>query len=191
MRWGMAVLRWVVGGIFMAHGAQKLFGSFGGPGLEGTAEMFEKGLGMAPGKRNALAAGASEFGGGALLVAGTGIPLATSALTGTMTTAVWKVHKDKGFFAAEGGYEFNLLLVAALFAIADEGPGSLALGRSDAGGPVRAFASLAAGVAGGFAAMELAKREAAKSGGGAQAADGQGANGAAPASEPAPASASA
>jgi putative oxidoreductase len=189
MRLALAVLRWVVGGTFMAHGAQKLFGKFGGGGLEQTAEMFEKGLGMAPGKRNALAAGVSEFGGGALLVAGVGIPLATTALTGTMTTAVLKVHKDKGFFAAEGGYEFNLLLVAALFVLADEGPGALALGGK-VHGPLVALASVAAGVAGGYAAIELASREAAKSGSTAGSNGGQ-PNGGGPAAEPAPASASA
>ena len=70
MRWGLALLRIIVGGAFMAHGAQKLFGWFGGYGLEGTGKFFEEGLQMAPGKRNAAAAGLSEFGGGGLLAAG-------------------------------------------------------------------------------------------------------------------------
>jgi putative oxidoreductase len=188
MRFALAVLRWVVGGTFMAHGAQKLFGSFGGPGLEQTAEMFETHLGMAPGKRNALAAGVSELGGGALLAAGVAVPLATSTLTGTMTTAVLKVHKDKGFFSSNGGYEFNLLLVAALFALADEGPGVLALGGDRRHGPLVAIAAVAAGIAGGYAAIEVANREAAKLGstaGGAQS------NGGGPTAEPEPASATA
>jgi len=162
MRWGLALLRWLVGGLFMAHGAQKLFGSFGGPGLEQTGQFFEEGLGMAPGKRNALAAGVSEFGGGAAIAAGVATPLAASALTGTMTTAIWKVHKDKGFFTSEGGYEFNLLLVAALAVLVDEGPGALALGRREGYGPFMALLAVGAGAAGAFGAMELAKRELAK-----------------------------
>ncbi|UGS38763.1 DoxX family protein [Capillimicrobium parvum] len=162
MRWGLALLRIIVGGAFMAHGAQKLFGWFGGYGLEGTGKFFEEGLQMAPGKRNAAAAGVSEFGGGALLAAGTAVPVAAMALTGTMTTAIWKVHKEKGFFNTEGGYEFNLLLIAAVFVLADEGPGALSVGSGEGAGSLIALASVAAGVAGGFAAMELGSREHAK-----------------------------
>lgn len=191
MRFALAVLRLVVSASFIGHGGQKLFGWFGGGGLDQTAEMFEQGLGMAPGKRNALAASVSEVGGGVLVATGIGLPLAATALTGTMTTAVLKVHKDKGFFAHEGGYELNLLLVAALFALVDEGPGSLALGGKDGHGPFVALLSVLAGVAGGFGAVELAKRELAKRG---PAADDGHSNGGGPAAtEPAgaPASASA
>lgn len=190
MRLGLAVLRVLIGGGFMAHGAQKLFGWFGGYGLEGTGKFFEEGLQLAPGKRNAAAAGLSEFGGGALVAAGIAMPVATTTLTGTMTTAVWKVHKEKGFFASDGGYELNALLVAALAVLTDEGPGALSLGRDDGYGPFVTMLALAAGVAGGFAAMELGRREYEKlsaAGGGAA---GQ-ANGASPVREPAGASASA
>lgn len=162
MTWGLALLRWLVGGLFMAHGAQKLFGSFGGHGLEGTGQFFEEGLEMAPGRRNALAAGVSELGGGAALAAGVATPLAASALTGTMTTAIWKVHKDKGFFTSNGGWEFNAVLIAATAAIVDAGPGALALGRREGHGSLVALASIGVGVAGAFGAMELAKREHAK-----------------------------
>lgn len=183
MRWGLALLRVVVGAGFMAHGAQKLFGWFGGYGLEGTGKFFEENLQLAPGKRNAAAAGLSEFGGGALVAAGAAMPVATATLTGTMTTAVWTVHKEKGFFASDGGYELNLLLVAALAALTDVGPG--ALGRDEGHGSFVTLLSLAAGVAGGFAAMELGRREFAK-----RPAAGQ-ADGAAPADAPVAASASA
>ncbi len=162
MRWGLALLRWAVGGLFMAHGAQKLFGWFGGQGLEATAEGFEQGLQMAPGKRNALAAGISELGGGAALVTGVATPLAATALTSTMVTAIWKVHKDKGYFASEGGYEHNLVLIAAVAALADAGPGPLALGREEGGGGKAALCSLAVGTAAAFATMELGRREAEK-----------------------------
>ncbi|MEZ5124167.1 MAG: DoxX family protein [Solirubrobacterales bacterium] len=159
MRWGLALLRVVVGAGFMAHGAQKLFGWFGGYGLEGTGKFFEENLQLAPGKRNAAAAGLSEFGGGALVAAGAAMPVATATLTGTMTTAVWTVHKEKGFFASDGGYELNLVLVAALAALTDAGPGALSLGRSDGHGSFVTLLALAAGAAGGFAAMELGRRE--------------------------------
>ncbi len=189
MRWGLTLLRLIVGGTFMAHGAQKLFGAFGGPGLEATAQGFEQGLQMAPGKRNALVASVSELGGGALLVAGAATPVATTALTSTMTTAIWKVHKAKGFFISEGGFEFNLLLLGALFVLADEGPGALALGDSEARGALWGFAQLATGVAGAFGAMELGRREAERLA--AAAGSSNGGPGQARADEPAAASASA
>jgi putative oxidoreductase len=157
MRWGLTVLRLIIGGTFMAHGAQKLFGSFEGPGLEGTAQGFGQ-MGMHPPKHQALAAGLSEFGGGALLVTGVAIPVATTSLSATMITAIWKVHKDNGFFASKGGFEFNLALLAGLFAIADGGPGALALGDDEPGGLRLAIGQLALGAAGAFAAMELGKR---------------------------------
>jgi putative oxidoreductase len=159
---GLAVLRLVVGGTFMAHGAQKLFGWFGGYGPEGTGQFFEEGLHLAPGKRNAIAAGASEFGGGALLAIGAAIPLASAALTATMTTAVLKVHKEKGFFVTEGGFEYNLVLLASVFAIAADGPGPLALRADEHTGPLWALASLGAGAVGGWAAIEVGHREYAK-----------------------------
>src|SRR3954447_13366471 len=92
MKFGIAILRAVVGGLFVGHGLQKLTGAFGGHGLEATAGMFEQGLGLRPGKVHATAAGLAEAGGGALLVAGLGTPFAAAALTGTMTVAIDKVH---------------------------------------------------------------------------------------------------
>jgi putative oxidoreductase len=151
MKLGHTVLRVVVGGAFAAHGAQKLFGWFGGPGLEQTGQFFEGGLQMAPGKRNAAAAGVSEFGGGLALAAGIATPVAATALTSTMITAIIKVHAEKGFFATEGGYEYNLILLGAVLAVVDEDSG-----------PIAALAVLAAGAAGALAAIELGKREAAK-----------------------------
>jgi putative oxidoreductase len=165
MRFGLTVLRLVLGGTFMAHGAQKLFGWFGGGGLRQTSEMFEQGLQMAPGKRNALAAGASEFGGGLGMVAGVATPLAGAALTGTMLTAIQKVHGSKGFFNTEGGFEFNLVLIAAVLVLADDGPGPLALGSSEGAGLKGALFALGAGAAASYAAIELGRREAEKRGG--------------------------
>ena len=95
MKIGRLLLRLSVGGFFFGHGTQKLFGWFGGHGLDATAECFEQ-LGLRPGKRNAIAAGAAEAGGGALLALGLATPLAGAALTGTMLTAIDRVHAKNG-----------------------------------------------------------------------------------------------
>jgi putative oxidoreductase len=125
---GRPLARLVIGSLFIGHGAQKLFGSFGGPGLEGTRGMMES-LELRPAHRNAVAAGAAETGGGALLVLGLGTPLACAALIGTMITAIRKVHLPNGPWAANGGYEYNVALVAVLVAIAEDGPGGASLDR--------------------------------------------------------------
>jgi putative oxidoreductase len=151
MKLGLTVLRVVFGAAFFAHGAQKLFGWFGGHGLEGTAKGFDA-MGLKPGKRNALLAGASEAGGGALMAVGFLTPLAAAGLIGVQSQAVRSVHLDKGFFAMNGGYEYNLVLMAIAVALADTGPGDWsldeALGTGRLHGPVWALAALGAGLAG-------------------------------------------
>jgi len=129
MKIGRLLLRLVVGGLFVGHGTQKLFGWFRGYGLDATAEAFEK-MGMRPGRRNALAAGAAEAGGGALLALGLETPFAASVLTATMITAIQRVHASKGPWASNGGYEYNLVLIAAVLALAELGPGPLSLDRA-------------------------------------------------------------
>ena len=150
MKLGITVFRAVVGATMFAHGAQKLFGWFGGHGLDATGQAFG-GMGMKPGKRTALAAGASEMGGGALLVLGFLTPVASAATIGVMSQAIRTVHWDKGFFVAEGGYEFNLAMIAGAFALADAGPGPVSLDRAlgtETKGPLVALAALGAGLAG-------------------------------------------
>src|SRR6478735_8180108 len=105
---GQLALRGIIGPLFVGHGAQKLFGWFGGHGLDGTAGFFEGQLGLRPGKRHATAAGVTEFAGGALLTAGALTPLASAALTGTMVTAIRKAHAKNGIWSTAGGYEYNL-----------------------------------------------------------------------------------
>jgi len=119
---GRTALRLVIGPLFVGHGTQKLFGWFGGHGLEGTGAFFEK-LGLRPGKRHALAAGAAEAGGGALLTLGALTPVAAGLVTGTMITAIRKVHAPKGPWITNGGYEYNLTLIAAMLTLAEVGPG--------------------------------------------------------------------
>jgi putative oxidoreductase len=119
---GRTALRLVIGPLFVGHGTQKLFGWFGGHGLDGTGAFFEK-LGLKPGKRQATAAGASEAVGGALLTLGALTPVAAGLITGTMITAIRKVHLVKGPWATNGGYEYNLTLIAAMLALTEAGPG--------------------------------------------------------------------
>jgi putative oxidoreductase len=161
MRLGIALLRVIIGGLFVGHGLQKLAGWFGGSGPDGTGQMFE-GLGLRPGKRHAAAAGAAEAAGGALLAGGLLTPVAGSVLTGVMATAIRKVHGAKGPWVTQGGYEYNLTLIAAIFAIVDAGPGALSLDRAlgiERSGPAIATAQLVAGLAGSAAVVALAERE--------------------------------
>jgi putative oxidoreductase len=150
MNLGRFLLRATVGGFFVGHGTQKLFGWFGGHGLEGTGQFFEN-LGLRPGRTNALAAGAAEAGGGALIATGLATPLAAAVLTSTMLTAIHRVHLKNGPWASSGGYEYNAVLIGAVLALADTGPGKPSLDDAlgiKASGPKWAAAALAAGVAG-------------------------------------------
>jgi putative oxidoreductase len=117
------MLRLSVGGFFVGHGTQKLFGWFGGHGPDATGQFFEQ-LGLRPGKRHAIAAGAAEAGGGALLALGAVTPLAASVLVATMITAINRAHLSKGPWLSNGGYEYNVVLIAAALALAETGPGS-------------------------------------------------------------------
>jgi putative oxidoreductase len=141
-------LRVVVGGLFVGHGTQKLFGWFGGGGPAGTGQLFEK-LGLRPGRRNAIAAGSAEAGGGLLLASGVATPLAAAGLTGTMVSAIRHVHFANGLWSTDGGYEYNLVLLAAAAAVTEREAGA-----------GWALAQLVAGAAGSVAMTELAKRHA-------------------------------
>jgi putative oxidoreductase len=118
---GLLVLRVGVGGVLLAHGGQKLFGWFGGHGIEATAAAFER-LGFRPGRANAIAAGLGEAGGGALIGLGLATPAAGAAAAGTMIAAA-SVHAPAGFFATGGGYEYPALLGVSTGALALIGPG--------------------------------------------------------------------
>jgi putative oxidoreductase len=161
MKLGRLIARILIGGLFVGHGTQKWFGWFGGPGLDG-ASQFMHSLGLRPARRNAVAASATEAVGGAMLIAGALTPLAAAALIGTMITAIRTVHLKNGPWAANGGYEYNLALIAVLLALVDGGPGELsvdgALGIHDTG-TAWALAALAAGVAGSTLVIEAGRRE--------------------------------
>jgi putative oxidoreductase len=161
MKIGRLLLRLAVGGFFVGHGTQKLFGWFGGNGLQGTAEGFEQ-LGLRPGKVHATAAGVTEAGGGALLVAGLETPLAATLLTATMLTAIRTVHAKNGPWATKGGYEYNVVLIAAALALAEVGPGPLSLDAArghERKGTGWALAALAAGAIGAIGVQQATARQ--------------------------------
>jgi putative oxidoreductase len=160
---GLFLLRLTVGLTLAAHGAQKLFGWFGGYGLDATGQAFDA-LGFRPGRRHALMAGLVEAGGGLLLVLGLLTPVAAAIVLSVMFVAAVSVHVKQGFFATSGGFEYNLVLGVAGLIFAFTGPGALSLdallGYSWSG----AFAgivALAVGLAGG--AIQLVQRHTAES----------------------------
>ena len=121
-------LRVGAGVIFMAHGAQKLFGWFGGYGLEGTGGWMES-IGLAPGYLMALMAGSAEFFGGLLLVLGLFVRPSAAVLAITMLVAIFAVHFENGLFMANNGYEFGLSLLVISAALAIRGAGSYSVDR--------------------------------------------------------------
>ena len=156
------VARGLVGGLFVGHGTQKLRGWFGGPGMAGTEGMMGA-LGLYPTRRNAWAAGLTETVGGAALALGLATPLASASLIGAMTTAIRKVHLPNGPWAANGGWEYNAVLIGALAVLAEEGPGPLSLDRAlglERSGVAWGLGALALGVGASYATVELGRRAA-------------------------------
>jgi putative oxidoreductase len=144
------LLRVLIGGLFIGHGTQKLFGWFGGYGPDGTGQFFDS-IGLRPGRRNAIVAGASEAGGGALLALGLFTPVAGALLTGVMGQAIRALKMDKGPFAADEGWELEALFAAAALTILEIGPGPISLDHAlgtEHSGTGWALLALAAGVAG-------------------------------------------
>jgi putative oxidoreductase len=142
--------RLVLGSYLAVHGAQKLFGAFGGPGLERAGAGFDR-IGLTPGKPMAALAGATELGGGLLTVAGVADPAGPLAIIGAMTVAS-ATHRASGPLAANRGFELPLTNLAAAAALAAAGPGRFRIGPplsrrlttvAVAGGAVLAAASLA------------------------------------------------
>ena len=159
MELGLLILRLVIGLTLAAHGAQKLFGWFGGHGIAGTGQFFEQ-LGFRPGRLHAALAGIAETAGGLLLAVGLFTPLAAAALIGVMVVATVTAHWAKGFFGHNGGFEYNLVLAAGALAVALTGPGAISLDRAFGiswSGTSWGLAALLLGVLSG--AAELATRK--------------------------------
>jgi len=119
-------LRVGTGVIFAAHGAQKLFGWFGGYGLEGTAVWMDS-IGLGPGILMATLAGSAEFFGGLALIAGAAVRPVAIALAITMLVAIFSVHISNGLFMANNGVEFGLALLVVMLALVIRGAGSLSM----------------------------------------------------------------
>ena len=131
--YGPVALRWCIGAVFVAHGAQKLFGAWGGPGLNGTAAMLGS-LGFSYPYPLAIVLAAAELGGGVLLALGAGTRWVSLALLVDMAVATWKVHYPNGFFLnwslvrGHGhGIEYNLVLIGALLCLMMTGAGALSV----------------------------------------------------------------
>jgi putative oxidoreductase len=123
---GLTAIRIIVGIIFAAHGAQKLFGMFGGYGIAGTAQYMES-VGLAPGHLMAILAGGTEFFGGLALIIGLLTRPAALGLTILSLVAIFSVHIHNGLFMANNGYEFALALLGGSIAVLIEGAGKLSL----------------------------------------------------------------
>ena len=123
---GLLILRVVVGLTLAGHGAQKLFGWWGGPGLTGWVTIVTR-LRIRPAAPWAWVAALSELGGGILVALGLVSPVGSLAIAGTMLVAIATVHWANGFWNTQRGYEFNLTILAAVTAVAVAGPGSYSL----------------------------------------------------------------
>jgi putative oxidoreductase len=128
MSYGLLLLRVVVGGTMFGHGAQKLFGWFGGHGPKGTGVFFGQ-LGFRAPTAMAILAGLAEAS-GALFAIGFVTPLASLAIAVVMFNAIWTVHWTKGFWNSNGGFEFPLTLATVAVAVAAIGPGRFSIDRA-------------------------------------------------------------
>ncbi|MWC26820.1 DoxX family protein [Paenibacillus sp. MMS18-CY102] len=123
---GLLIIRVVIGLLFVGHGAQKLFGWFGGYGLKGTGGWFES-IGMKPGVLMAFGAGAAEVLGGALFGFGLITWLGAAFIIGTMLISIVKVHGANGLWVTQNGYEYNLVLLAVALGVALTGAGEYSI----------------------------------------------------------------
>lgn len=123
---GLLIVRLVVGLLFVGHGAQKLFGWFGGYGPKGTGGWLES-IGVKPGVVMAVVAGLMELVGGLLFAAGLITPIAAALIVMTMLVAIVKVHGQNGLWATSNGYEYNLVLIAIAIGVALTGAGAYSL----------------------------------------------------------------
>ncbi|KHD86255.1 oxidoreductase [Heyndrickxia ginsengihumi] len=123
---GLLIIRIMVGIVFFYYGSQKLFGWFGGYGIKGTGGWFES-VGIKPGNAIALFSGLAELVSGILFILGLFLPIAAVLITIVMLGAIVKVHGPKGFANADGGFEYNLMLIVIAIGMALIGPGAYSL----------------------------------------------------------------
>jgi putative oxidoreductase len=123
---GLLILRIVLGGVLIGHGAQKLFGWFGGKGLPGAYKMIDT-MGFRPVWLWAWMSGLTEFGGGLLTLTGFLTPLGSLGIIAPMLTAIIKSHWRNGFWNTNRGFEFPLVNLTAALALGLTGPGAYSL----------------------------------------------------------------
>lgn len=157
---GLFILRVVIGALLAGHGVQKLYGWFGGPGLDGAGGFFHS-LGFRPGRRMAAVAGSTEVIAGLFLALGFLSPLAGAAVIGTMLVA-GSVHAGNGLWGAKGGYELPLLYAVVGAVVAVGGPGSISLdnltGLADRWSEPLGLAAVVLGLVSGAAVIARARR---------------------------------
>ena len=155
---GLIVARFVLGPLIAAHGAQKLFGWFGGYGIAGTGGFFES-LGFRPGRLFATAAGLSEFAGGLLVALGLLGPIGPALMLAVMIVAAISVHWKNGLFVMSNGIEVPLLYAAGATALALTGPGRYSLdallGIASVWTPALTLSALGVGIIGGVANVAI------------------------------------
>jgi putative oxidoreductase len=159
MEVGLLLIHVVVGALVAAHGAQKLFGAFGGPGLEGFGGFLGS-LGLRPAGPLAFAAGATELTGGILLALGLATPLAALLIVAVMLVAVRTAHVGTGPWAADGGWELNLTYAVVALGLAANGAGAWSLDAVigwDVAGVLWAAGALVLGVAGAASVLVLGR----------------------------------
>jgi putative oxidoreductase len=151
--------RLTLGSSIAAHGSQKMFGAFDGPGIEGASQMMES-LGFKPGEKYARALATTELTSGTLIALGALGPVGPAMLLSVMFSAVQLVHKPKGYFNDKGGYELNTMYVTIALLLATQGYGSISvdalLGIHEKTGATLGWLALGAGVA--AAMMMLGQR---------------------------------
>ena len=155
MEVGLFLIHVLVGALVAAHGAQKLFGAFGGPGLEGFGGFLAS-LGLRPQRALAVAAGATEVAGGVLLALGLAMPLAALLIVSVMLVAARTAHAGKGLWVSEGGWELPLVLGAVAVGLVFNGAGQWSLDAVigwDVAGLVWGLGALALGVLGGLGVL--------------------------------------
>jgi putative oxidoreductase len=161
MELGLFIIHVTVGALLAGHGAQKLFGLFGGHGVEGTGGFMES-LGMRPGRHMALAAGSSEFFGGILLALGLATPLAAVLIGSTMLVASLTAHAGKGPWATNGGWELPLTYAIVAIGLAFNGAGQWSLDNAigwNVAGFWWGFGATVVSILGGIGAITIGRSE--------------------------------